>query len=87
MEEIYVHPHAFKHGLTEAEIRFAWVNYVRMRARMVSGDVEIVAVGVTRQGVVAEMVGVRVRNGVLVFHASAPPTANVLRELGMLKRR
>ena len=28
MQEIYIHPHALKHGLNEEDIKCAWENFV-----------------------------------------------------------
>ena len=45
MQEIYIHPHALKHGLSEDEIKEAWRNFVAQTKRLMPKDDQIVCVG------------------------------------------
>lgn len=87
MIEVMVHPHALKHGATEADVRYAWENFIRRRHRRVPHEDQIVAIGVDSQGKLLQMVGVLGAQGVLIYHALTPPTASVMRELGLARRK
>lgn len=73
--KFYFSDHAFKHGLTEKQIRHAWENYVRKQHRKTPSEDEILVVGYDVQGKVLEIVAVLRECGVLVYHAMTPPTA------------
>lgn len=87
MIEVMVHPHALKHGVREADIRYAWENFIRQRQRSAPQSDQIVSVGVSPRGDLIQMVGVINSQGVLVYHALTPPTENVIRELGLARRK
>lgn len=87
MVEVVVHGHALKHGLTSEEIEFAWRGFIRKRHRCTPHSDQVVAVGVTREGVVVEMVAVEKEDALLIYHALTPPTKSVLRELGLARRQ
>lgn len=82
--EVYVHPHALKHGLTEEEMLRAWSNYVRSQNRSAPNEDQNVRVGFgfPDHGAI-QMVGIAKEFGVLVIHALTPPQDNVLKELGL----
>ena len=84
--ELYVDEHAFKHGLSEGQILYAWGNFIKKMYRGKPNEGEIVCVGYDQKGKMIQMVGVEKGFGVLIFHAMAPPTKNALKELGLLKR-
>ena len=84
--DIYFSAHAFKHGLTEEQIRFAWDNFVRKQHRNVPQEDEIIAVGYDREGSFIEIVAINGAAGVLVYHATVPPTSKFLKEIGLLRR-
>lgn len=84
MGEVIISDHAFKHGLTEEEISFAWSNFVRLQHRGAPDEGEVVVVGYTRAGRFVEMVGAERSFGTIIFHAMEPPTHSVLSELGLL---
>lgn len=81
---IIVHRHALKHGLSEAEIIYAWSSANEILPRLDSGlPVQYVALGFSPAGLPVQMVGVRDDNGGwLVFHAMTPPQKSFLKELG-----
>ena len=81
VDRIYVHPHARKHGLTDAEIAYAWEHYLYSGHRVVP-DREM-RIGFSRFGREIEMVGVRNATGILIIHAMSPATKRMLNELGM----
>ena len=83
MEEIYVHPHAFKHGLREREIRYAWDHCVAAQLRKPPREEQLAVVGTDMWGRVVQMVGVRKNHGMLIYHAMTPPTRGFLEELGL----
>ena len=82
---VMVAEHALKHGLSEADIRYAWKNYIRMQQRPAPKEDYVAAIGYTRRGVLVQMVAIIVEDGHLVIHATAPPTNKVLKELGMAR--
>lgn len=86
MLEIYVHPHALKHGLSEDKILFAWGHFIRRQRRDVPRENEIVAVCSDREGQWMQIVAVDRGSYLLIIHAMMPPSKKVLRELGMVRR-
>ena len=85
--DVIVDEHAFKHGLSEDDIRYAWDNYVRKQHRGSPNEGTAVAVGYDMRGRLIQIVAVDRPLGVLIYHAMTPPTRNVLFELGLLKGR
>lgn len=83
MGEVVIAEHALKHGLTAAEIAFAWRNFIGMQFRGAPREGEIVVVACTQTGEIVELVAAESNNGVVIFHAMKPPTERVLRELGL----
>ncbi len=85
MDLVAVHPHAYKHGLTEGEIRSVWRNAFEWARRdRADGAVEYVIVGADPRGRLVELVARSVgEDGYIVFHAMTPPSARTLRELGL----
>lgn len=85
MEAVSVLSHAFKHGLNEYEVVWAWKNPLKSRQRSGSNDPPLwIAVGSLPDGRLAELVGFLGADGCWhVFHAKVPPTKKFLRELGM----
>lgn len=87
MEEVYIHAHALKHGVSESDIEHAWINFVRKRHRGSPHEEEIVVIGCDLQGRLIELVAKNTSNGTLIYHALRPPTLNVLSELGLSRRK
>ncbi len=85
MKNVYVHPHALKHGLTENDIRFAWEHFVRKQHRKSPEEDKILTVGYDMLGRLIQMVGRDADQGILVYHAMTPPTKNVLKELRLTR--
>ena len=85
-DDLFIDEHAFKHGLTAAEIEHAWENFAAMQHRKTPNEDEIVVVGTDTAGRFVQMVAVVKPYGILVYHAMRPPTTKVLKEL-RLKRR
>lgn len=84
MEEIRIHSHAFKHGLSKDEIVYAWHNFACKRPRH---DDCWVAIGFTASGREVEMVGMALIDGsTLIIHALSPATERMRRELGLRRR-
>ena len=96
-EELIILPHAFRHGLSEDEIRYAWENAIFKIER--TNDVRenvIVAIGPTNElsagtqdlsycaGVIGEQ---KHENIVVIFHAKRPPIASLIREIEEWKWR
>ena len=86
MLDIYVHPHALKHGISEDRILFAWSNFIRKQRRSVPRENEVVVVGSDQEGGWLQIVAVDRGSFMLVIHAMTPPSKKVLRELGMVRR-
>ena len=86
MNEICVHPHALKHGLSEVDILFAWENFLRKQYRKSPEEDIVLAVGYNKSGQLIQMVGRESSFGVLIYHAMRPPIRKVLIELGLSGR-
>lgn len=84
-KDVTVDDHAYKHGLTEQEIRYAWDHFVRMLHRGSPREGQILAIGCDLQGRLVQMAAVERFDGVLIFHAMRPPTRNALLELGFIR--
>ena len=84
-EDIIIDDHAYKHGLIEREIRYAWEHFVRMLHRGSPREGQILVVGIDPLGRFVQMVAVERPQGILVFHAMRPPTRNALLELGLVR--
>ena len=86
MDELVIHPHAFKHGLSESDIRHAWEHFARKQYRGSPNEGEIVLVGCDQRGRFVELVAAERSSAIVVFHAMRPPTRKVLIELKMVRR-
>lgn len=88
MADVYVHPHALKHGLSEDEILYAWSNFVKNQYRETPHEDQCVRIGYgsSTSGAI-QMVGVVKSFGTLIIHAMTPPQASVLDELGIPRPR
>lgn len=86
--DVFVHPHALKHGLSEEEILAAWSNFVRSQQRRTPREDQCVRVGYgkTTPGAI-QMVGIVKPFGTLIIHAMTPPQGSVLDELGIPRRQ
>ena len=80
-----MHEHARKHGLRDAVIIYAWQNYFESARRETTGSE--LRIGFTPDGRSVQMLGVRIEDGWLVFHALSPVTKKVLREIEAAKGR
>lgn len=88
MTDIYVHPHALKHGLPEDEIRHAWTNFVRSQYRETPHEDQCVRIGYgSSTSDAIQMIGIVKPFGTLIIHAMAPPQISVLKELGIPRSR
>ena len=83
MFEVEVHPHALKHGIPEKDILYAWENFIRKQYRTVPREDEVVAIGVTGDGILIQMVGKDLGSVMLIFHAMTPPSEKVMKEFGL----
>ena len=45
MGDVFAHPHALKHGLSEDEILHAWANFVKSQQREAPGEDQCVRIG------------------------------------------
>ena len=76
-----------KHGLSEDEVLYAWLNFVRSQQRSTPREDQCVRIGYGRKTQDAiQMVGIVKPFGTLVVHAIAPPQASILDELGIPRR-
>lgn len=83
MENVIVDEHAYKHGLQEEDIRYAWEHFIRLQHRGAPNEGQVLAVGSDRRGRLVQMVAVERSFGTLIFHAMTPPTTKALIELGL----
>ncbi|MBC2889320.1 hypothetical protein [Gordonibacter massiliensis (ex Traore et al. 2017)] len=84
MDDIIVHPHSLKHGLTEEDVAYAWNNFARKRPR---GDDYWVALGFDGKGREVELVAAVLADGtLLLIHAKTPATKKFKKELGYGRR-
>ncbi len=87
MDEVYVHPHALEHGLTEDEILRAWSNFVKSQQRKCPRNDQCVRIGYGRTSTDAiQMIGITKPYGTLIVHALTPPQTKTLDELGIPRR-
>ena len=88
MSKIYIHEHAFKHGIEEDEILEAWDNFVAKSKRNMPKDDQVVCVGFSaRRNRAIQMIAVENNKGLMIFHAMTPPQNSVLKELGIERRK
>ncbi len=87
MDDLIIADHAFKHGISQEDIVYAWENFVRKQYRGAPREGEVVVVGYDRMGRLIEIVAATRQFGTVIFHAMEPPTRNVLEELGLARRR
>jgi len=83
MNDLYIHPHAYKHGLSESDVFYAWKNFLRKQHRKSPEEDTILTVGYNKSGKLIQMVGRQTQDGILIYHAMSPPTRSVLIELGL----
>lgn len=83
--DLIVHPHALKHGVSEADVEHAFENAYATRTRGGPYPPEYVSVGPDHCGRDIQLVCVwrSEQRRWLVFHAM-PATKKVLRELGLV---
>ncbi|MEG2982314.1 MAG: hypothetical protein RR794_01515, partial [Raoultibacter sp.] len=74
MTEPVIDGHAYKHGIEEGDIRYAWKNFIRKQYRGAPNEGQIIAVGCDRGGNLIQMVAVEKPFGILIYHAMKPPT-------------
>lgn len=87
MEELFIHPHALKHGISETEIHEAWSNYVAKRYRDSPNEGQVVCVGYSScRPREIQLIGIQKDFGILIYHAMSPAQDKVLRELEINKR-
>ena len=86
MERVFLADHAFKHGLSEIQIRHAWKNFLAKQHRSSPNEEEIVLVGCDAKGNLIQIVAIEKTCGILIYHAMTPPTRKVLSELGLYRR-
>lgn len=81
--------HATRHGLSRAEVEYAWRNPLRCRQRHGTDDPPYwISIGNLPSGHLAELVAFMDRDGDwCVFHAMTPPTKKFLKELQLETRR
>ncbi len=85
MDDVLVHPHALKHGLTEDEILEAWGNFVAKQHRHAPNEEHIVAVGyASTRPLEIQMMAITKESGVLIYHAMTPAQQSVLIELRLV---
>ena len=87
MDEVIIAEHAFKHGIAEEDIVYAWENFVRKQYRGTPNEGQVVVVGYDRSGRFIELVAAERACGMIIYHAMEPPTLNVLVELGLVRRQ
>lgn len=80
-----IHSYAFKHNISERDIRHTWRNgFAWGRRDRDDGNVDYLVVGQDTRGRLIEILARFTPKGYIVFHALTPPTKKVLRELGLI---
>lgn len=87
MDEVFINEHAFKHGVSQKDIEYAWENFYKKQYRGAPHEGEIVLIGPDTKGRPIQVVAAERLNGTVIYHAMRPPTRNVLMELGLKGRR
>lgn len=84
-DDLIVQPHAFKHGITERDIRHAFENAYASRPRKGPYPPQYISIGPDTHGRDVQVVSVwnADERAWVVFHAM-PATRKALRELGLL---
>lgn len=86
MDNLVIHQHAFKHGLSVRQIVEAWED--PLGEKRPRDDTYWVAIGFDSQGNGIELVAAQGADGsFLIFHANSPISISVQRELGIGKAR
>lgn len=86
MDEVIISEHAFKHGISQKDIEYAWEHFHRKQFRGAPNEGEIVLIGPDRQGRPMQIVAAERDYGTILYHAMRPPTRKVLVELGLERR-
>ena len=86
--QVFIHPHALKHGLTEDQVLKAWENFAARQQRRTPNEDQTVCIGYA-PGVANEiqMVAVSKPCGTLIYHAMTPAQSSVLDELGIPRKK
>lgn len=84
---IIIHPHALSHGLSEEQIRYTWISFVRKQRRSAPSEDHVAAIGCDPGGVAIQMVGVVIAGGIMIYHAMTPPARKLMAELSLQRRR
>ena len=69
MRRLVVAEHAFKHGLNEESIRYVWENRMASQHRKAPYEDQVVAIGLTEDGRVVELIGSQKPSAVVIYHA------------------
>ena len=87
MEQVFIHPNATKHGISEEQLFHAWrYAIVVVRHDRKDGLTDYVAIGFDQNGWPIEMTARRKHVGFLIYHANTPPTPRAFKELGLTGR-
>ena len=86
MNEVVIHEHAYKHGISPGDIIHAWNHFIRRQHRKTPHEDQLVSVGLDSKGALMEIVAVQNSKGFLIYHALRPPSEKILRELNLPRR-
>lgn len=79
-----IHPHAFKHDISEGDIRHAWRNgFACVQRYRPDERIDYLVIGQDTRGRLIEVLARLTPKGYIAFHAFTPPTKKVLKELGL----
>lgn len=85
MDELIIHPHALKHGLSVRQIVEAWQD--PLGERRPGDDTYWVAIGFDLKGNGIELIAAQAADGsYLIFHANSPISASIQRNWGWERR-
>ncbi len=80
-----IHSHAYKHHISERDIRHAWRNgFAWGRRDRAGGGIDYLVVGQDTRGRLIEILARLTPKGYVAFHALTPPTKKTLLELGLI---
>lgn len=86
--KVLVMARALKHGLTEDQVIGAWQNHIGkvLRIDRSDGAIDFKTIGFSKEGHAIEVTARAKPYGLLIYHATTPPTERALRELGLKAR-
>lgn len=75
---LIIHPHAYKHGFTEEQIRSAWHSVPKYALEHYdNGEKDVYGIGLSNDGLEIQLIASIKSYGVTIYHALTPPQDKV----------